>query len=279
MSSAHAKFWVLRCAWLAALFCCWPADAFASSRGVRTIFGAGRGLTFYTSPELSDINARLGNSPRLTVDYEFGRALSYQASYEQSRSRDVWIWGAELQHWAETHRGRATSGDFSPRSEATLAFTRLWFSGGVRLWPWVGPMIVKQNTNFTGLAVRMARVRPLSSGLFSWLRVTTGPLLWKHDYLLSDEANQTQINYASRTLSWEGGVRWSLGWRLGSFCDVGVDVSSSVSVPVKGESLVGQFYLSGRNARDSSESLSVEKISRTRWQSTQAMMFVRFFYP
>jgi len=263
----------------AAALCCVPREGFAAPRGARTIFGAGRGLTFYTSPELADVNARLGNSPRLTVEHEFGRALTHQASFEQTRDRDVWMWGAELQHWSETHRGLATSGEASPRSEATLAFTRLWFGAGVRLWPWVGPMIVKQNTNFTGLAVRMARVRPLGSGLFSWLRLTTGPLLWKHNYLLSDEINQTQIDYASRTLSWEGGVRWSLGWRLGSFCDLGVDVSSSLSVPVKGESLVGQFYLSGRNAPDSVESLSVGNIARSRWQSTQALMFVRFFYP
>jgi hypothetical protein len=277
--NAFKKSCALGFAWAAAFLCCLSVDAIAAPRGARTIFGVGRGLTFYTSTELADINARLGNSPRLTVNNEFGRSLTLQASVEQSLNKDVWIWGAELQHWSETHRGIATSGDASPRSEATLAFARLWFTGGVRLWPWVGPMIVKQNTNFTGLAVRMARVRPLGSGLFSWLRLSTGPLLWKHNYLLSDEVNQTQIDYASRTLSWEGGVRWSLGWRLGSFCDVGVDLSSSLSVPVKGESLVGQFYLSGRNARDSAESLSVENISRSRWRSMQALMFVRFFYP
>lgn len=265
---------------LGTLFWCSAAQhASAAPRGQRLIFGAARGLTFYTSPDLATINSRLGNSPRLNVEHEFGRAFTNQATFEYTALRDIWTWGAEAQQWAETHRGSATSGEGSPRSEATLAFVRLWVTGGVRLWPWVGPIVVKQNTNLLGRAVRMARTRALESGLFSWLRLGTGPLLWKHDYLLSDEPNQTQIDYASRTLSWEGGLRWTLGWRLGSFCDVGLDVSASRSLALKSENIVGQYYLSGRESLDTASELKVNDLSKSKWQATQTLVFVRFFYP
>lgn len=259
--------------------CVLPGDAFASSRGSRLIFGAGRGLVFYKSSELITINERLGNSPRLTVEHEFGRTQVNQVTFEQTRKRDVWLWGAELQQWGETHRGFATNGEDSPRSEATLAFTRLWITGGVRLWPWVGPTIVRQNTNLTGLAVRMPSVRPLGSGPFSWLRLAAGSLLWKHDYLLYDAANQTEIDYASRSASWDVGVRWTVGWRLGSFCDIGADFVSSRSFPFKSQTLVGQYSLSGRDSRDVAVNLGVEQLAKARWETIQSLVFVRFFYP
>ncbi len=257
----------------------WSTHCFAQSKKQRAIFGAGYGLTFYTAPELSEFNARLGNSPRLSVSHEFGRSITKQVSYETTFARDALSWGGEGQLWSETHRGVAFSGETSPRSEATLAFTRLWLTGAVRLWPWVGPMIVRRKTNLLGYALIMAKRKPLSSGLYSFLKVGTGPLLWRHDYLIDDEENQTLIDYASRTVSWDAGVRWTLGWRIGSFCDVGVDLSGTRAVHLKSQFVIGNYFLSGRDSRDVAEELEVEQLSRTRWQSTQALVFLRFFYP
>ena len=48
----------------------------------------------------------------------------------------------------------------------------------------------------------MAKARALGPGFYSWLRFATGPLLWRHDYLLSDDVNQTAIDYASRTAAY-----------------------------------------------------------------------------
>jgi len=256
-----------------------PSKAFARPGNSHVTFGAGRGVTFYTSPQLSTINERLGNSPRLTVDNEFGRALTNQATYENSNPTDTLNWGVELQQWGETHRGAATTAEENPRSEATLAFVRLWLTGGVRLWPWVGPIVVQRNTNFLGHAVQMAKARALGPGFYSWLRFATGPLLWRHDYLLSDDVNQTAIDYASRTAAWEGGLRWTAGWRLGHFCDLGLDISASKSVALKSENIVGQSYLSGRDNSDSSSTLGVDTLAKAKWQSMQTLIFVRFFYP
>lgn len=263
----------------AVLGCSIPAYALSAPRKTRTIFGGGYGASFYTSPELSSINERMGNSPRLTVEHEFGRAKLIQATFEQSERNDIWVWGGEFQQWGESYFGQAKSGGETPRSESGLSFLRFWLTGGVRLWPWIGPTIVKQNTNFTGVAVRMAKSRALGSGLFSWLRVTTGPLLWRHSYLLSDTENQTEINYALQSVAWEGGLRWTLGWRLGSFCDLGVDVVASRSLPVKTETIVGQYILSGRESLDSSSDLGVEGLAKARWQTFQSLVFIRFFFP
>jgi hypothetical protein len=266
----------------AALLCCgvsFSSVSLAQSKKQRSVFGAGYGLTFYTAPELAEFNARLGNSPRLRVANEFGRTITQQASYESTWARDVFSWGAEGQLWAETHRGHAASGETTPRSEATLAFSRLWMTGSVRLWPWVGPVFVRRKTNLLGFAVVMAKSKPLGSGLYSFLKVGTGPLLWRHDYLISDEENQTLIDYASRTLSWDGGVRLTLGWRLGSFCDVGVDLTGTRAYHVAAQKVIGNYFLSGRDSRDRAEELGVDALSRTQWQSTQALVFLRFFYP
>jgi len=257
----------------------WSGVCFAQSKKQRAVFGAGYGLTFYTAPELSAFNARLGNSPRLRVSHEFGRSITKQVSYETTLARDTLSWGGEGQIWSETHRGAAALGATSPRSEATLAFTRLWLTGAVRLWPWVGPTIVRRKTNLLGYALIMAKRKPLSSGLYSFLKVGTGPLLWRHDYLIDDEENQTLIDYASRTASWDAGVRWTLGWRIGSFCDVGIDISGTRSLHLKSQFVVGNYFLSGRDSRDVSEELEVERLSRTPWQSSQALVFLRFFYP
>ncbi|MEY2986924.1 MAG: hypothetical protein RJB13_445, partial [Pseudomonadota bacterium] len=194
-------------------------------------------------------------------------------------SRDRLSWGGEGQLWSETHRGVAASGASTPRSEATLAFTRLWLTGAVRLWPWAGPIIVRRKTNLLGYALIMAKSKPLSSGLYSFLKVGTGPLLWRHDYLIDDEVNQTLIDYASRTVSWDGGVRLTLGWRLGSFCDVGVDLSGTRSIHIKNQYVIGNYFLNGRDSRGVPEELEVDKLSRTLWRSTQALVFLRFFYP
>jgi hypothetical protein len=198
--------------------------AFARAKSAGN-FGGSRGLTFYTAPELSLFNERLGNSPRLTADKEFGRALTHAVNFDFLDLKETAGWGIEAQHWAETLRGTATNGDGDPRSEATLAFVRLWLSGSVRLWPWVGPVIVKRNTNIFGHTIIMNKAKPLKTGFFSHAFLSTGPLLWRHDYYLSDAVNQTAINYATRTISWEGGVRWTLGYRLGRFCDVGFELS------------------------------------------------------
>ncbi|NBW83200.1 hypothetical protein EBR21_15740, partial [bacterium] len=203
-----------------------PGFAFAKGKSSTVQFGVGRGLTFYTAPELETFNNRMGNSPRLQVSKEFGRAVTLEGSYEFLNKTETLSWGFEGQHWAETIRGTASSGEENPRSEATLAFARLWLTGGIRLWPWVGPVVVKRNTNIFGYAVVMNKPRNLGSGFFSHLRVATGPLLWRHDYLLSDAANQTLIDYVSRSLSWEGGLRWSLGWRLGQVGDLGLDLGA-----------------------------------------------------
>lgn len=255
-----------------------PAVAFARSKSAGN-FGAARGLIFYTAPELSVLNERLGNSPRLTADKEFGRALTHAARVEFLDVKETKGWGIEAQHWAETLRARATSGDGDPRSEATLAFLRLWFSGSVRLWPWIGPLIVKRNTNIFGHSFMMNKARPIRGGLFSYAYLSTGPLFWRHDYFLSDSANQTAINYATRTLSWEGSVRWTLGYRLGGFCDVGIELAGSRSRALRGESAVGQFFLSGRDNNERTKDLHVDTLSKAAWRSSQALMFIRFFYP
>lgn len=267
-------------------FCAWgllmllaSATAHAIPRGQRMIFGAGRGPIFYTSPELSTINERLGNSPRLTVDHEFGRALSNQLTFEYTQKSDVWTWGGELQNWSETHRGTASQGGSSPSSEASLSFYRVWMTGGVRLWPWVGPKFVRRQTNIAGFGIVGGKARPLDSGFFSWLRVTTGPLLWKHSYQLLDDENQTSISYAAQTFSWEGAVRWSAGWRLGSLCDVGIDVIGSSSRALRSEHKVGQYTLSGRESLDVTSELEVDRLAGTPWRSTQILLFLRFFYP
>lgn len=256
-----------------------PRAAFARSRASNVQFGGSRGLTFYTSPELESFNSRLGNSPRLTVDKEFGRALTLGASYEFLNPTESISWGFEASQWAETLRGKATTGEGDPRSEATLAFARVWLTGGVRLWPWVGPIVVKRNTNIFGRSVVMNKARALGSGMFSYLRLSTGPLLWRHDYLISDSANQTTIDYASRSIAWEGGLRWTLGWRLGKFCDVGLDVSASRSKALWGENVVGSYYLSGRDYSDQVATLGVDALARSAWRTSQTSVFVRFFYP
>jgi hypothetical protein len=140
-------------------------------------------------------------------------------------------------------------------------------------------VFVRRKTNLLGFAVVMAKSKPLGSGLYSFLKVGTGPLLWRHDYLISDEENQTLIDYASRTLSWDGGVRLTLGWRLGSFCDVGVDLTGTRAYHVAAQKVIGNYFLSGRDSRDRAEELGVDALSRTQWQSTQALVFLRFFYP
>lgn len=266
---------------LVALLCSTAVSGvcFAQSKKQRSVFGAGYGVTFYTAPELAEFNARLGNSPRLRVSHEFGRSLTYQMSYETTLARDTLSWGGEAQLWSETHRGVAASGELSPRSEATLAFTRLWLTGAVRLWPWVGPTIIRRKTNLLGYAVVMAKSKPLSSGVYSFLKVGTGPLLWRHDFLIDDEENQTLIDYATRTLSWDAGVRFTLGWRIGSFCDLGIDLTGTRAFHVKNQFLIGNYYLSGRDSRDVSQELEVDRLSRTLWQSAQALVFLRFFYP
>jgi hypothetical protein len=252
--------------------------AFARAKSAGN-FGGSRGLTFYTAPELSLFNERLGNSPRLTADKEFGRALTHAVNFDFLDLKETAGWGIEAQHWAETLRGTATNGDGDPRSEATLAFVRLWLSGSVRLWPWVGPVIVKRNTNIFGHTIIMNKAKPLKTGFFSHAFLSTGPLLWRHDYYLSDAVNQTAINYATRTISWEGGVRWTLGYRLGRFCDVGFELAASRSRALKGESVVGQYFLSGRDNNDRTDDLQVDKLSKAAWSSSQGLMFIRFFYP
>lgn len=259
--------------------CLLPCTGSARSRADKVNFGAARGLTFYTAPEIETLNSRLGNSPRLTAEHEFGRALTHSASFEFLNPTESLAWGVEGYQWAETLRGTATTGEETPRSEATAAFFRLWFSAGVRLWPWVGPVVLKRTSRIFGYKISQPKPRKLGAGFFSHVRLATGPLLWRHDYMLSDALNQTAINYASRTFSWDGGVRWSLGYRLGSFCDLGVDLIASRSLPVKGESGVGQYFLSGRDYSDQVSTLEVEKISRAQWRSSQALIFVRFFYP
>lgn len=251
----------------------------AQSKKRRSVFGAGYGLTFYTAPELAEFNARMGNSPRLRVSHEFGRSITQQLSYETTLLRDTLSWGGEGQMWAETHRGYAASREVTPRSEATLAFSRLWLTGAVRLWPWAGPIVIRRKTNLLGFAVVMAKSRPLGSGIYSFLKVGTGPLLWRHDFLIDDEENQTLIDYASRTFSWDAGVRFTLGWRIGSFCDIGLDLAGTRAFHVASQHVVGNYYLSGRDSRDISETLEVDRLSRTLWRSTQALVFLRFFYP
>lgn len=271
---SRSFFLCLLLSWLAQ-----SGEALAKGKSSTVQFGIGRGLTFYTSPELETFNSRLGNSPRLEVGKEFGRAVTLEGSYEFLNKTETISWGFEAQQWAETIRGVAKSGEDNPRSEATLAFARIWLTGGVRLWPWVGPIIVKRNTNFIGRAIVMNKARTLGSGFFSHLRLATGPLLWRHDYLLSDTANQTQIDYVSRTLSWEGGLRLSLGWRLGEICDVGVDISTSRSVPVKTEHAVGSYYLNGRDNSDNGDDLNVLQLSKSAWRGSQSVVFLRFFIP
>jgi hypothetical protein len=255
------------------------AVAFAIPRGQRMIFGAGRGPIFYTAPELTTFNARLGNSPRLTVDHEFGRILSNQATFELTQRSDVWTWGGELQNWSESHIGTSADGGSTPRSAASLSFIRAWMTGGVRLWPWVGPRFVRRQTSLVGFGVVGSKPRPLDSGFFSWLRVATGPLFWKHSYQLLDEENQTSISYASQTVSWEGAVRWSVGWRLGPVCDLGVDLIGSTSKAFHKVAKVGQYTLSGRESLDVASELEVDKLAATPWRSTQILLFLRFFYP
>jgi hypothetical protein len=255
-----------------------PSTGFARSRADKVNFGASRGLTFYTSPELKTINERLGNSPRLVTNYEFGRATTHSATFEFLNPVETVGWGFEGQHWAETLRGSPTSASEDVKSEATLAFSRLWVTGGVRLWPWVGPIFVKRNS-LIGFSIIKKKARKLDSGFFSHVRFATGPLLWRHDYLLSDPPNQTIINYVSRSFAWDGAVRWTSGFRLGNFCDLGLDVTASRALPVKGETAVGEYFLSGRDYNDQAENLEVGKISKSAWRSSQVLLFIRFFHP
>jgi hypothetical protein len=104
-------------------------------------------------------------------------------------------------------------------------------------------------------------------------------MLWRHDYLLSDGPNQTLINYVSRSVAWDGAVRWTSGFRLGTFCDLGVDVAASRAIAVKGETAVGSYFLSGRDYNDQSENLDVGKLSKSAWRSSQVLLFIRFFHP
>lgn len=256
-----------------------PVVGFARSRADKINFGAARGLTFYSSPEIETFNGRLGNSPRLTANHEFGRAVTHSATFEFLNPMETLGWGFEGQLWAETLRGTPTSSDEEVKSEATLAFTRLWLTGGVRLWPWVGPAFARRPSSMLGFTVVRNKARKLESGVFSHLRFATGPLLWRHDYLLSDSPNQTLISYASRSLAWDGAVRWTLGYRLGSFCDLGVDVAASRSLALKTEAAVGQYFLSGRDYNDQPENLEVGKLSKSAWRTSQALVFIRFFHP
>lgn len=267
----HSFFWIL-------LLYVLPGQAFARSKNTTIQFGVARGLTFYTAPELKTFNERLGNSPRLTVEHEFGRALTHSGHIDFLYTNESWSLGFEGQQWAETLRGSATSAESNPRSEATLAFLRLWFTGGVRLWPWVGPVIVKNDASFLGHRVVMNKTRPLGSGFFSFLKFASGPLLWRHDYLLSDDSNQTLIDYVTRSLAWDVGLRWSFGWRVGHVFDVGLDASTSTTFPIKGESAVGNNFLLGRNNSDKDAELNTKSLSRSAWRSSQILVFVKFFY-
>jgi hypothetical protein len=60
---------------------------------------------------------------------------------------------------------------------------------------------------------------------------------------------------------------------------VGLDVSASRSLALKSENIVGQYYLSGRESLDTAAELKVNDLSKSKWQATQTLVFVRFFYP
>jgi len=254
-----------------------PRPGFARSKSSAIQFGMSRGITFYTAPTLSSFNERLGNSPRLNAAHEFGRATTTAAHIQWMNPTESAGWGFEAQQWSETQRGEATDGSEQPRSESSLAFIRLWMTGGVRLWPWVGPVLIRRGNTLLGRGIILNKARPLGSGFFSHLNLGAGALLWRHNFFLSDEANQTSIDYSSRTLSWDTGARLSLGWRLGRFCDLGFDVFANVSRPLKSEFAIGNVYVTGRNQSDKGDVLGVETLANSTWRSLQASVFIRFF--